>query len=103
MTRPDTPATTCDVTGGPVARADLARRLRHYLPALTRREAETALLLAAGYSNNEVAALLGISPHTARHHTENVMTKLWVRSRRAVRACVHATHTLAPAVDAGVN
>jgi len=51
---------------------------------LTRREAEVARLLAERLSNAEVAAALGVSAHTARHHTERVMQKLGVRSRRAI-------------------
>lgn len=52
---------------------------------LTRAEAQVARLLADGRTNNEVAAALFISPHTARHHTEKVLAKLGVHSRRAVK------------------
>ncbi|HUR95823.1 MAG TPA: LuxR C-terminal-related transcriptional regulator [Gemmatimonadales bacterium] len=48
---------------------------------MTPREIEVALLLAEGCSNSKVAARLGISPHTARHHTQRVLGKLGVRSR----------------------
>jgi DNA-binding CsgD family transcriptional regulator len=41
-------------------------------------------------SNNEIARMLSISPHTARHHTENVLAKLGVRSRKALRRLVSA-------------
>ena len=51
---------------------------------LTRKEALVAALLAEHYSNNGIAAELCISAHTARHHTQNVMSKLGVRSRREV-------------------
>ncbi len=51
---------------------------------LTRREAEVALLLAEGLSNAQMAERLFVSPHTARHHVENVMGKLEVVSRAAV-------------------
>ncbi len=53
---------------------------------LTRREAEVALLLAEGLSNAQMAERLFVSPHTARHHVENVMGKLEVVSRAAVAA-----------------
>lgn len=43
---------------------------------LTRRQAEAALLLARRHSNREVAAALGVSVHTARHHVEGVLAKL---------------------------
>ena len=51
---------------------------------LTRRQARIALLLAAGLSNREIADQLSISPHTVRRHTEQVMSKLNVRSRAQV-------------------
>jgi len=57
----------------------LAQLQRDY--GLTRREVEVALLLAEGCSNSTVARRLGISPHTARHHTQRVLGKLGVRSR----------------------
>ena len=49
---------------------------------LTEREAQAAALLARRVSNAELAAALGVSPHTARHHTEKVMQKLGVHSRK---------------------
>lgn len=49
---------------------------------LTAREAEVAVLLAGGATEKRIAAALGISPHTARHHTERVFVRLGVRSRR---------------------
>lgn len=55
---------------------------------LTRREAEVALLLAARKSNDEIARALCVSPHTARHHTEHVMLKLGISSRRSVSAAL---------------
>ncbi len=52
---------------------------------LTRSEARVARLIADGLTNTEIAGELTISPHTARHHTEGVLSKLSVPSRRAVR------------------
>ena len=54
--------------------------------ALTPSEAQVAVLIAVGRSNSEIATALFISPHTARHHTERVFSKLGVRSR-AEAAC----------------
>lgn len=48
---------------------------------MTAREVDVALLLAEGCSNETVAQRLGISPHTARHHTQRVLGKLGVHSR----------------------
>ena len=54
----------------------------------TRREAEVALLLAAGNPNAIIAEALGISEHTARHHTRHVLVKLGVHSRARAAAVV---------------
>lgn len=48
-------------------------------------ECRVALELAKGHSNAEVAAALGVSPHTARHHTSSVIAKLQLSTRRQVR------------------
>lgn len=59
---------------------DLRRRFD-----LTARQAEVALLLARRLSNREIARALFISPHTAKNHTEMVLRKLGISSRREVR------------------
>ncbi len=51
---------------------------------LTRREADVALHLAAGMSDDAIARRIGVSPHTARHHSEHVLVKLGLRSRKGV-------------------
>lgn len=51
---------------------------------LTQREAEIALGLARGAADAELARVLGISPHTVRHHAESVFAKLGVHSRKAL-------------------
>jgi DNA-binding CsgD family transcriptional regulator len=51
---------------------------------LTPRQIEVARLLAEGRSNAAIAEALCISPDTARHHTEDVMRKMGVRSRAEV-------------------
>jgi len=56
----------------------------------TPREAEVAMLLARGERNADVARLLGVSAHTARHHTERVLSKLGVRSRACVARVLDA-------------
>jgi DNA-binding CsgD family transcriptional regulator len=60
---------------------------------LTRKEVRVAELLSAQYSNDEIATALCISPHTARHHTQNVLSKLGVRSRREVAAVLSRGHS----------
>jgi DNA-binding CsgD family transcriptional regulator len=57
---------------------------------LTRREVEVARLLSEGETNLEVAAALGVSAPTARHHTENVMLKLGVNARGKIAVVLAA-------------
>ena len=52
-------------------------------PTLTSRELEVLRLLAAGQTDAEVAAALGIAPRTARAHAENIRMRLEVPSRAA--------------------
>ena len=53
---------------------------------LTAREAQVARLLARRATNREIADQLDLSPHTVRHHVENVFAKLGIHSRRFVAA-----------------
>jgi len=57
---------------------------------LTDRELDVTHLLSMGKSNADIARALGISPYTARHHTESVLSKLGVRSRAEVPRVVLA-------------
>jgi two-component system response regulator NreC len=50
-------------------------------PWLTAREKEILHLLAEGYSNNEIAEKLVISPSTVHTHRSNLMQKLNLNSR----------------------
>jgi len=52
---------------------------------LTARERQIAVLLISRATNREIAREIGISPHTARHHSQSVLDKLGVRSRSHVR------------------
>ncbi|MFF3497104.1 response regulator [Streptomyces sp. NPDC002795] len=51
------------------------------LNALTDREREVMVLVAAGLSNDEIAGRLVLSPATAKTHVSRIMTKLAVRDR----------------------
>jgi DNA-binding CsgD family transcriptional regulator/tetratricopeptide (TPR) repeat protein len=51
---------------------------------LSNRELEVVRLLVEGHSNQEIAAALFISPHTAINHVANIMNKLGLESRTAV-------------------
>jgi len=49
--------------------------------ALTARELEVARLMGLRRTNREIAQVLGVSIHTARHHVERVKRKLGARRR----------------------
>jgi DNA-binding NarL/FixJ family response regulator len=55
---------------------------------LTAREAQVARLIAEGHAYAEIAAMLGLSPHTIRRHTERIFTKCEVRTRARLAAVV---------------
>ena len=55
---------------------------------LTRAEARVATLLAERMSNREIARELRVSGHTARKHTERVLSKLGIHSRTKVRGAL---------------
>jgi predicted ATPase/DNA-binding CsgD family transcriptional regulator len=57
-------------------------------PALTRREAEIAQLVAQGMSNKEIAAALVIAERTAEGHIEHILNKLGFNSRAHIAAWV---------------
>lgn len=48
---------------------------------LTRKEAETLELLAAGHSNSVIAHRLGVSPHTVKTHLYNLFRKIGAKNR----------------------
>ena len=56
--------------------------------SLTDREVEVAELLVKRRTNAEIASALGVSLHTARHHTESVFLKIGVHSRVAMEQVI---------------
>ena len=48
---------------------------------LTPREMQVIPLIAAGYTNKDLAQKLGITEHTAKHHLTNIFDKLGVSNR----------------------
>ena len=50
---------------------------------LTEREEEVLHWLSAGKRDNEIAAILGISPRTVHKHVEHILLKLGVETRTA--------------------
>jgi DNA-binding NarL/FixJ family response regulator len=56
---------------------------------LTAREVEVLRLVAAGYSNRDIAAELFISVKTASVHVSNILAKLHAASRTEAAAIAH--------------
>jgi DNA-binding NarL/FixJ family response regulator len=51
---------------------------------LTNREREVLQLVAEGYTGQEIARRLSISPRTAEQHRANVMRKLGLQNQREI-------------------
>jgi len=66
------------------------------LEALTDREREVVALVAAGLSNEEIAAELVISPATARTHVSRAMVKLHARDRAQLVVLAYESGLVAP-------
>ena len=64
------------------------------LEPLRARELEVLSLVAAGYSNQDIAEPLIVSVGTVRWHLKNIYSKLDVHSRTQAVACVRATGLL---------
>ena len=60
-----------------------AERRRHPVPRLTSRQKDLLRLLAAGYTNTQIARRLGATEGTVRTHLENIYERLHVSSRTA--------------------
>ncbi|MFE7407182.1 response regulator [Isoptericola sp. NPDC057559] len=75
------PAATRSLIDRYVAPTSPADRVAPALEHLTDREVEVLTLVGAGRSNDEIAAELVISPHTAKTHVNRIMTKLHAHDR----------------------
>ena len=81
------------LSGQPPLSPSIARRLlRQFQPAasampapltepLTARETEVLQLIAKGYTVQQTAAALGLSPHTASGYVKDIYRKLSINSR----------------------
>lgn len=68
---------------------------------LTRRESQVAALMREGRSNAQVARTLGFTIHTARRHSERVLSKLDVHSRAEAAAKLNASRGVSGVTASG--
>ncbi|MEU3011377.1 response regulator transcription factor [Nocardia asteroides] len=66
------------------------------LAELTTREREAVALAARGMSNDEIAADMVISPHTAKTHLNRAMTKLHARDRAQLVVLAYESGLVTP-------
>jgi DNA-binding CsgD family transcriptional regulator len=57
--------------------------------ALTRREREVLMLIAAGHTNREMAESLVVSPETVKTHVRHVLNKFGVARKVEICALIH--------------
>jgi DNA-binding NarL/FixJ family response regulator len=67
------------------------------LATLTEREREVLVLVATGLSNEDIAARLVVSPHTAKTHVNRAMTKLGAHDRAQLVIVAYETGLVRPA------
>ena len=63
---------------------------------ISEREQEVIKLIAEGYTNNEIAVKLFLSPHTVNTHRKNIMTKLGVNNTAAIVMYAVKTKLVSP-------
>ena len=69
------------------------------LDALTGREREVLVQVAAGHSNDEIAERLEVSPLTVKTHVNRAMAKLGARDRAQLVVIAYETGLVRPKVD----
>jgi DNA-binding NarL/FixJ family response regulator len=89
--------------GAPAASSGDARTVARQagLASLTDREREVVALVAAGLSNDEIAARLVVSPLTAKTHVSRSMTKLAARDRAQLVVIAYEHGLAGPAGPTG--
>jgi DNA-binding NarL/FixJ family response regulator len=79
-----------------LTRPDQRRLDTSVLRELTEREREVLALVAAGMSNDEIAAQLVISPATARTHVSRILTKVHARDRAQLVVLAYESGLVTP-------
>ena len=73
-----------EAAGRPSYRGGMVHMMVERIPSITDRQREVITLIAAGCSNDEVGERLGISPRTAKAHSDVLRQKLGVARRRQI-------------------
>lgn len=69
---------------------------------LTRRESEVLGWVAMGKTNQDIAAILAISPRTVKKHLEHIYEKLGVETRTAAAAVFSVVSSISPVREPGI-
>ena len=77
----------------------MANTLMERSPSITDRQRQVVELIAQGCSNDEVGVRLGISPRTAKAHSDVLRQKLGVTRRRQIPIAYRALTGLDPMVS----
>jgi DNA-binding NarL/FixJ family response regulator len=92
------PGVTRRLIGEFAGRPGASRLQAPALDVLTDREREVMALVAAGRSNDEIAADLYVSPATAKTHVSRAMAKLGARDRAQLVVMAYESGLVAPRV-----
>jgi DNA-binding NarL/FixJ family response regulator len=77
-------------------RPELPKADSRHIEGLTDREREVLRLVAAGLSNDEIAAHLFLSPLTAKTHVSRILTKLGARDRAQLVVIAYESGLVTP-------
>ncbi|QUQ67843.1 helix-turn-helix domain-containing protein [Kutzneria sp. CA-103260] len=83
----------------PSAAVEITRLDKGRRQALTTRELEVLYLISAGYAPRQVAAELGISPHTVEHHKQRIFAKLDVHNQAHAAASATRLGLMASVIE----
>ena len=72
-----------------LSRRDMGDYMWECWLALSPREQEVAALACLGDTNRQIAARLGISPHTVKTHVRNILRKFDLYSKDELRSLLH--------------
>ena len=77
--------TAADMLARELKSVEMDRKIRLKWQALTEREQQVAALVCLQLSTNQIATRLQIAPETVRSHVHNILTKMGLPNRVALR------------------